>query len=143
MRIFLIGLVIGLNYLFCASEIFAQTSEYPLDICIVDENVLGSQGKVEEYMYRGTLIYFCKAACIDVFNKNPEKFIGHIMNPQAYKANIAKKIADAKAKEDAAKKAKAEADKKAKEEAAKKAQAEKEVVEEVNSQQLNNLVIVS
>jgi hypothetical protein len=51
---------------------------YPLDVCIVTDNDLGSMGEETSMVYEGQLIKFCCAPCEKKFLKNPAKFLAKL-----------------------------------------------------------------
>ncbi len=48
---------------------------YPLDVCIVTDNDLGSMGEETEMVYEGQIIKFCCKPCERKFLKNPAKYL--------------------------------------------------------------------
>ena len=55
-----------------------QTGEvrpYPLDTCIVTDNVLGSMGDPVVKVYNGQEIKFCCKPCVGEFEDNMEHFL--------------------------------------------------------------------
>ncbi|WP_138223294.1 YHS domain-containing protein [Nibricoccus aquaticus] len=48
---------------------------YPLDVCIVTDNDLGSMGEETSMVYEGQTIKFCCAPCERKFLKNPAKYL--------------------------------------------------------------------
>ncbi len=48
---------------------------YPLDVCIVTDNDLGSMGEETEMVYEGQIIKFCCKPCERKFLKNPPKYL--------------------------------------------------------------------
>jgi YHS domain-containing protein len=48
---------------------------YPLDVCIVTDNDLGSMGEETSMVYQGQTIKFCCAPCEKKFLKNPAKYL--------------------------------------------------------------------
>jgi hypothetical protein len=51
---------------------------YPLDICIVTDNDLGSMGDEKVIVYEGQTIKFCCAPCEAKFRKNPAKYLAKL-----------------------------------------------------------------
>jgi hypothetical protein len=51
---------------------------YPLDVCIVTDNDLGSMGEETELVYEGQVIKFCCEPCERKFLKNPAKYLGKL-----------------------------------------------------------------
>jgi len=48
---------------------------YPLKVCIVTDNDLGSMGDEKVITYEGQEIKFCCAPCEKKFRKNPAKYL--------------------------------------------------------------------
>ncbi len=48
---------------------------YPLKVCIVTDNDLGSMGDEKVIIYEGREIKFCCAPCEKKFRKNPAKYL--------------------------------------------------------------------
>jgi hypothetical protein len=48
---------------------------YPLDVCIVTDNDLGSMGEETEIVYDGQIIKFCCKPCERKFLKNPARYL--------------------------------------------------------------------
>jgi hypothetical protein len=48
---------------------------YPLDVCIVTDNDLGSMGEEQVMVYEGQTIKFCCKPCERKFLKNPAKYL--------------------------------------------------------------------
>lgn len=64
---------------------------YPLDVCVVADDKLGSMGKSPEYIYRVTgkpdrLVVFCCSGCEEDFMKEPAKYLAKIDTAAAAKA---------------------------------------------------------
>lgn len=51
-------------------------SSYPLDVCVVSGEKLGSMGESHVITHEGTEVRFCCEACLPTFNKDPDKFVG-------------------------------------------------------------------
>lgn len=51
---------------------------YPLDICIVSDNELGSMGDPISYVHEGQEVKFCCKPCIKKFKKDPDKYLKKI-----------------------------------------------------------------
>ena len=51
------------------------TKPYPLDVCIVTDNDLGSMGDAQVMVYEGQTIKFCCKPCEKKFLKNPAKYL--------------------------------------------------------------------
>jgi len=48
---------------------------YPLDVCLVTDNDLGSMGDEQVMVYEGQIIKFCCKPCEKKFLKNPAKYL--------------------------------------------------------------------
>lgn len=48
---------------------------YPLDVCIVSGNRLGSMGDPVTKVHDGQEVKFCCAPCVDEFDANPAEFL--------------------------------------------------------------------
>ena len=66
-------LVLGFSAI--ASSADAPPKPYPLDVCIVTGNDLGSMGEETEMVYEGQVIKFCCKPCEKKFLKNPAKYL--------------------------------------------------------------------
>ena len=55
-----------------------ETSEYPLKVCVVSGEELGSMGKPVVIDHEGTEIRFCCKSCLPDFKKDPEKFVAMV-----------------------------------------------------------------
>ena len=65
----------------CASPASAAkggVKPYPLDVCIVSDNELGSMGDERRIVHEGQEIKFCCEPCVGKFLKNPAKFLAKI-----------------------------------------------------------------
>ncbi len=51
---------------------------YPLDVCIVTDNDLGSMGDEQVMVYEGQTIKFCCKPCERKFLKAPEKYLAKL-----------------------------------------------------------------
>jgi YHS domain-containing protein len=61
----------------------AQSADYPLDVCVVSGEELGSMGEPYNYIYGNRLVKFCCSGCIDSFNSEPAKYIKKIDDARA------------------------------------------------------------
>lgn len=59
-----------------AAESTTDAKPYPLDVCLVSGEKLGSMGEPESIVHEGQTIKFCCDACLPKFEKDPEKYIG-------------------------------------------------------------------
>lgn len=51
------------------------TKPYPLEVCLVTDNDLGSMGDEQVIVYEGQTIKFCCKPCEAKFRKNPAKYL--------------------------------------------------------------------
>ncbi len=51
---------------------------YPLKVCVVSGESLGTMGKPFVHTYEGREVQFCCKSCLKDFNKDPQKFIKKI-----------------------------------------------------------------
>jgi hypothetical protein len=56
----------------------ASVKKYPLDICIVTDNALGSMGDAIYMNYEGQEVAFCCKPCIKMFNEDPQKYLAKL-----------------------------------------------------------------
>jgi hypothetical protein len=63
-----------------ATDTTAETAAiaYPLEVCIVSGEPLGSMGEPVTIVHEGRQIKFCCAECLPAFNENPEKYLGQL-----------------------------------------------------------------
>ena len=54
------------------------TTTYPLDVCVISGEKLGSMGEPHVITYKGTEMRFCCDSCVPEFNKDPEKYVAMI-----------------------------------------------------------------
>lgn len=52
----------------------AQAAAYPLDVCVVSGEKLGSMGDPYDYVYKNQLVRFCCGGCVKTFEADPEKY---------------------------------------------------------------------
>jgi YHS domain-containing protein len=67
-------LTLGLSSLALSAD-DVPPKPYPLDVCIVSGNDLGSMGEETEMVYEGQVIKFCCKPCEKKFLKNPAKYL--------------------------------------------------------------------
>lgn len=60
------------------SSVFAASSSYPLKVCLVSGNELGSMGKPITKVYEGREIKLCCKPCIKKFEANPARYLGKL-----------------------------------------------------------------
>ena len=64
-----------------AAVIVAQKKNYPLNTCLVSGEKFGGQmGKPVDYVIGNQLVTFCCKGCINMFKKNPAKYLGKLKN---------------------------------------------------------------
>lgn len=51
---------------------------YPLDVCIVSGEPLGSMGEPVVIVHEGREIKFCCDACLPSFNEDPDKYVAKL-----------------------------------------------------------------
>lgn len=61
-----------------AGEKTSAAKPYPLTVCIVTDNDLGSMGDEQAIVHEGQTIKFCCAPCVSRFRKNPAKYLGKL-----------------------------------------------------------------
>ena len=59
-----------------ATEVAAQP--YPLDVCLVSGEELGSMGVPIVIVHEGQEIKFCCEECVPKFKENPEKYLSKL-----------------------------------------------------------------
>lgn len=57
---------------------FAADKPYPLNVCLVSGNELGSMGKVVVKSYEGQEIKFCCKPCVKKFEANPARYMAKL-----------------------------------------------------------------
>ncbi len=62
---------------------------YPLDVCVVSSQKLGSMGEPYSIKYEGKTVKLCCSKCVKEFNTDPAKFM-EILNEAEKKAAAAK-----------------------------------------------------
>jgi len=61
-----------------AAPAAGKPKPYPLDVCIVTDNDLGSMGEETFIIYEGQVIKFCCAPCEKKFLKNPARYLAKL-----------------------------------------------------------------
>ncbi len=56
----------------------AGVKKYPLTVCIVTDNALGSMGDTIYMDYNGQEVAFCCKPCIKMFNADPQRFLAKL-----------------------------------------------------------------
>jgi len=70
--------LILLSSLLGAGFLFAATAPYPLKVCIVTGEELGSMGKPVVKVYDEQEIKFCCKSCIKKFEADPAKYLAKL-----------------------------------------------------------------
>lgn len=60
----------------CSSS--AGVKPYPLDVCLVSGNELGSMGKPVTFVYNGQEVKLCCSPCREDFDADPEKYLAKL-----------------------------------------------------------------
>ncbi len=61
-----------------ATTSITATKKYPLDVCIVTDNKLGSMGDPIYMDYQGQQVGFCCKPCIKEFEDNPKLYLAKL-----------------------------------------------------------------
>lgn len=61
-----------------ATEETSAAKTYPLDVCLVSGEKLGSMGEPVSIVHEGQEIKFCCDSCLPKFKKDPEKYLGKL-----------------------------------------------------------------
>ncbi|MET0262084.1 MAG: hypothetical protein ABW223_04250 [Rariglobus sp.] len=69
-----------------AAEPTAAAKPYPLKVCIVTDNDLGSMGEETSLTHEGQVVKFCCAPCERKFLKNPARYLAKL-TPEKAKAD--------------------------------------------------------
>lgn len=56
----------------------AAAKPYPLDVCLVSGEKLGSMGEPVVIVHEGQEIKFCCDSCVPKFKENPEKYLSQL-----------------------------------------------------------------
>ena len=76
MKINILWIVISLLIIGCKGpDIGAKAEPYPLNVCLVTDNKLGSMGDPVRIVHREQEIKFCCKACIKKFRREPAKYL--------------------------------------------------------------------
>jgi hypothetical protein len=51
---------------------------YPLDVCVISGEKLGSMGKPHVITHKGTEVQLCCDDCLTEFNKDPDKYVAMV-----------------------------------------------------------------
>ena len=61
-----------------AEPVAGVPADYPLKVCVVSGEDLGSMGKPVKVEHEGTAAYLCCEHCIDKFNTEPTKYLAKL-----------------------------------------------------------------
>jgi hypothetical protein len=61
-----------------ASDEIAQAKPYPLYVCIVSDEKLGSMGEPVVRVHNQQVVKFCCGGCVSEFEENPEAFLAKL-----------------------------------------------------------------
>lgn len=75
-----------------AAAIEMQNPMYPMEVCVVSGQKLGSMGDPVEKVYGNRLVKFCCAGCIGKFEQNPAKFFKKLDEAKAEPAAMKHKM---------------------------------------------------
>lgn len=70
--------LILLTSVLLGSGLVTAASSYPLKVCLVTDNELGSMGKVITKVYDGREVKFCCKPCVKKFEANPAKYLAKL-----------------------------------------------------------------
>lgn len=56
----------------------AGAKPYPLDVCLVSGNKLGSMGKPVTFVHEGQEVKLCCRPCLDDFQADPAKYLAKL-----------------------------------------------------------------
>ena len=72
-------ILILLSSLFLGTGLLSAAAKpYPLKVCLVTDEVLGSMGKIITKVYDGQEIKFCCKACIKKFEADKAKYLAKL-----------------------------------------------------------------
>jgi len=63
----------------------STTKPYPLDVCLVSGEELGSMGDAYVFVHKGQQIKMCCKKCLKKFNTNPDKYMSMLNKGEAGK----------------------------------------------------------
>ena len=72
------------------SKAYVNTDGYPLDVCVVSGQKLGSMGEVFVTKFNGKTLKLCCSACLKDFNKDTAKYMALLGEAEAKKDAPAK-----------------------------------------------------
>jgi YHS domain-containing protein len=58
-----------------AADAAKEGAPYPLKVCVVSGEKLGSMGKSYVHNHEGREVQFCCKSCLKDFNKDPQKYL--------------------------------------------------------------------
>ena len=61
-----------------STEMAADAKPYPLDVCLVSDEKLGSMGEPVSIVHEGQTIKFCCDKCVPAFKKDPAKYMDQL-----------------------------------------------------------------
>ena len=61
-----------------AGNAATNTKPYPLQVCIVTDNDLGSMGTPVTLVYEGQTVKFCCKPCVKKFKAEPQKYLSKL-----------------------------------------------------------------
>jgi YHS domain-containing protein len=64
-----------------------EAKAYPLDVCVISGEKLGSMGKPHIVSHKGTDVQLCCDDCLTEFNKDPDKYVSMVKSGKAGKAD--------------------------------------------------------
>ena len=56
----------------------SEADDYPLKVCVVSGEELGSMGDPHVHEHNGTVVKFCCEPCLDDFNKDPDTYLAKL-----------------------------------------------------------------
>ncbi len=59
-----------------------KATPYPLEVCLVSGEELGSMGEPHVFVHNGQEIKMCCDKCVPKFNKDPEKYLAKLKKGQ-------------------------------------------------------------
>ncbi len=72
----------------------APQKDYPLDVCVVSGEKLGSMGKPAVITHEGREVRFCCAACIPKFKEDPARYLKKLDEAEKHRKPDEKKDAE-------------------------------------------------
>lgn len=60
------------------AETSPKVTDYPLDVCVVSGEKLGSMGEPFVITHEGTEVRFCCDSCVPKFEKDPAKYLAKL-----------------------------------------------------------------